>query len=45
MIMAHLILTYDIKMENEGFRPENTWYGFACLPDTEAKVLFRRRQT
>ncbi|KAF8507441.1 cytochrome P450 [Gautieria morchelliformis] len=44
LIMAHLILTYDIKMESEGVRPENKWLGFACRPDTNAELLFRRRQ-
>lgn len=45
LIMAQLILMYDIKMKNEGVRPENTWSGFACRPNITAEVLFRRRRT
>ncbi|KAF8583911.1 cytochrome P450 [Ramaria rubella] len=44
LMMAHMILTYDIKMENDGVRPENIWSGFTCRPDPTAEVLFKRRQ-
>ncbi|KAF8574245.1 cytochrome P450 [Ramaria rubella] len=41
-MMAHLLLTYDIKLEN-GVRPESQWFTFSCVPDPNAKVLFRKR--
>jgi hypothetical protein len=36
-------MTYDIKLENEGVRPPNQWLGDICLPNREAKVMFRKR--
>jgi len=45
IMIAYLILNYDVKMENEGVRPANLWSGFTCLPNTRARVMFRRRQT
>jgi hypothetical protein len=44
-MMAHLVLTYDFKLENEGVRPPDTWLGAYCVPNRKAKVLFRKRQT
>lgn len=43
-MMAHLILNYDIKMENEGVRPPNVSFALACVPNMSAKVMFRRRR-
>lgn len=44
-MLAHIVLTYDIRMEDDGVRPENQWFGLFCRPNTKAEVLFRRRQT
>lgn len=44
VMMAHLILNYDIKMKDEGVRPANIYEGFSCRPDANAHVLFRKRQ-
>lgn len=44
-MMAHLILNYDLKMENEGVRPPNVSVALACIPDLTAKVMIRRRQS
>ncbi|KAF8527172.1 cytochrome P450 [Hysterangium stoloniferum] len=44
VMLAHLILNYDIKMEHEGLRPPNLWFGFVCVPDSSCRVMFRRRQ-
>jgi len=45
MMMAHLVLTYDVKLENEGVRPPNQWFASVCVPNEEAEVLFRKRQS
>ena len=44
-MMAYIVLTYDVKMVNEGVRPENKWYGPLCVPDRDGEVLFRKRRT
>ncbi|KAF8575896.1 cytochrome P450 [Ramaria rubella] len=44
-VMAHLVLNYDIKLENEGTRPPNMWFALQCMPNIMAGVMVRRRQT
>ena len=55
VILATLLLKYDIKFGNEGEesgrsgasaekRPENQVFADACFPNPSVKVLFRRRQ-
>lgn len=44
-MMAHVVLTYDVKMEKEGVIPEPTWIATNCMPNDKAEVMFRRRQT
>ena len=44
MMMANLVLKYDIKLENDGLRPENQWLAAAIQPSPTAKVLFRKRR-
>ncbi|KAJ7065402.1 cytochrome P450 [Mycena amicta] len=44
-ILAHILLNYDIKLEDEAKgRPENQYIASACLPNEKAKVLFKKRQ-
>jgi len=43
-IMAHLILTYDIKLEEEGVKPPINWHGTSSMPNPQGSILFRRRQ-
>ena len=43
--MAHIILTYDIKLEEDGVKPPNMGFGGANMPNPSGSVLFRRRQT
>lgn len=43
-MLAHIVLHYDIRLEDEGVRPEDTWLVTSCLANREAKVLFRGRQ-
>ena len=42
-IMAHLILRYDMRMEEEGVRPNDVWIGGRASPNPNAEVMFRRR--
>ncbi|KAI0703403.1 cytochrome P450 [Cytidiella melzeri] len=45
MVLGHLVLNYDVKMENEGVFPEPTYFGHHSPPSHSATVMFRRRQT
>ena len=43
VMLAHILLNYDVKIANGGGRPENMWFGRSSLPNTKAEVLFRKR--
>ncbi|CAL1693826.1 unnamed protein product [Somion occarium] len=43
-MLAHTVMNYDVKFENEGVRPPNVWFATTVSPDPTAKVLFRKRQ-
>lgn len=43
-MMAHVILKFDVKFENEGVRPENVEVFIETYP-TIADVSFKKRQT
>jgi len=43
LMLAHVVMNYDVKLEKEGVRPRDTWIMSACIPNPSAKVLFRRR--
>lgn len=43
-MLAHIVLHYDIRFEDEGVRPKDTWLVTSCLANRQAKVLFRGRQ-
>nr|BAK09398.1 cytochrome P450 [Postia placenta] len=43
-MLAHVLVTYDVKMEQEGVVPPPTWFGPNLVPNWNAKVLFRTRQ-
>ncbi|KAJ3502116.1 hypothetical protein NLJ89_g9030 [Agrocybe chaxingu] len=43
IMLAHILVTYDVKLGNEGNRPANKWYATACFPNPTAHVLFRKR--
>ena len=43
LILAHIVMTYDVKMEIEGVRPPDTWFLETCVPNPNANVLFRKR--
>lgn len=44
-MMAHVVLTYDVKLEEDGVIPEATWFKHTLRPNPTARVLFRKRQT
>jgi len=44
-MMAHIVMNYDVKMPKEGVRAADTWFGSNCIPNRDATVLFRKRQT
>ena len=44
-MLAHLVLNYDMKLENEGVRPPTLELALAIVPNIKAKVLFRKRKT
>lgn len=43
-MLAHVVTTYDVKLENEGVVPEPLWVASALVPNPTAKVMFRKRQ-
>ncbi|KAF8998395.1 cytochrome P450 [Cyathus striatus] len=43
MLLSHIVLNYDIKVENEGVRPKDMQLDFNQLPNDKAQVLFRKR--
>jgi cytochrome P450 len=43
-MLAHIVVSYDVKMENESVRPPNEWFFTACVPHRTAEVLFRKRR-
>ena len=43
LMFAHILMTYDVKLEIEGVRPPDMWVMTSCVPNPNAKVLFRKR--
>ncbi|KAJ7507426.1 cytochrome P450 [Mycena galericulata] len=43
-MLTHLVVNYDVKFVNDGPRPPNQYIASACLPDSSAKMMFRKRQ-
>ncbi|KAJ3812195.1 cytochrome P450 [Lentinula aff. lateritia] len=44
-MLAHVLITYDIKLEHNGRRPTDKWYTFSPAPNQTAGLLFRRRRS
>ncbi|KAJ3720528.1 cytochrome P450 [Lentinula raphanica] len=44
-MLAHVLMTYDIKLEQEGVRPADKWYTFTPAPNQTAGLMFRKRAT
>lgn len=45
VILAQLLLNYDFSLPPNTARPKNFTFNTAVVPDTEAKIEFRRRIT
>ena len=45
IMLAHIVLSYDVKMESEGVRPPDVWLALSCIPNPRGKVMFRKRAT
>jgi len=44
-MLAHVVVTYDVKMEKEGVVPSPMFFATSLIPDPKAEVMFRKRQT
>ncbi|KAF9244148.1 cytochrome P450 [Melanogaster broomeanus] len=42
-MLAHVVLSYDIKLENGAAQPQSVQIGIAIAADSSAKVMFRKR--
>ena len=45
IMMANLVLKYDIKFADGSRRPKNEWMATTIQPSATAQVLFRKRTT
>jgi cytochrome P450 len=43
LMLAHIVMNYDVKLEKEGERPEDMWFMSSCIPNPKAEVMFRKR--
>lgn len=43
VVLAHLLLNYDIKLPNRMEKPQQQHFGLAIVPDTEQMVLLKIR--
>jgi len=43
IVLAHVVLRYDVKFEKGDVRPEDVVVGFNRFPNPHAKVLLRKR--
>ncbi|KAK4184512.1 cytochrome P450 [Podospora australis] len=44
VVLAYLVANYELKLVPGEERPGHFHYGFAILPDTEGKIMFKRRE-
>ena len=42
-MLAHVVVTYDVKLEDNAARPRSLYIDPAILADPSAKVLFGKR--
>ena len=45
LMMAHILLNYDVKPEAEGVVPQGQWIRHSLRADPVATVYFRKRST
>ena len=41
--MAHMVITYDIKLDGDGTIPDLVYFGHFGTSDPRARVLLRKR--
>jgi cytochrome P450 len=44
LIIAHLILNYDVRLEQPGVRPPDFVFEANCMPNAQARILLKRRK-
>ena len=42
-MLAHIVVSYDIKLEKNGTRPQDFQAAGSIAPNPTARVMFRRR--
>ncbi|TCD64760.1 hypothetical protein EIP91_003651 [Steccherinum ochraceum] len=45
MMLAHIVMNYDVQFENGGPGPREKWNVTSLIPDRTAKVYFQKRKT
>ncbi|KAI9728824.1 MAG: hypothetical protein M1834_007211 [Cirrosporium novae-zelandiae] len=45
MMLAYMLINYDITTENNGPRPGNTFFKKILFPDMKAHIMIRKRET
>ncbi|CAA7260277.1 unnamed protein product [Cyclocybe aegerita] len=45
VMLAYVLISYDVKFPDQRLRPENIWFHGICSPDRMAEVMFRKRAT
>ncbi|KIL61367.1 hypothetical protein M378DRAFT_82564 [Amanita muscaria Koide BX008] len=43
VMLAHVLLNYDVQVASGGGRPANRVFGQKTMPDPTAQVMFRKR--
>lgn len=44
LILAHLILNYDLRFDQPGARPSDFVFEANCMPNAQARILLKRRK-
>ena len=43
-MLAYIVVNYDLKIPNDGPRPENIYFGPNVIPDRSGENMFRKRK-
>ncbi|KAJ7453324.1 cytochrome P450 [Mycena galericulata] len=43
-MLAHIVINYDVKLEHDGERPPDQLFNTVRMPNSKAKIWFRKRQ-
>ncbi|KAG6330777.1 hypothetical protein ID866_8313 [Astraeus odoratus] len=43
LLLAHIVVSFDVKLDENGPQPKNLLLGYAIVADPKARVMFRRR--